>query len=78
MIERKLKISNNKNRRDVKWIDLYTDLYIVIGEMLKGKMSISDYLVSLNGEKTDAVLSFEDLKPFIMETILLPYLWKER
>jgi hypothetical protein len=78
MIERKLKISNNKNRRDVKWVDLYTDLYIVIGEMLKGKMSISDYLVSLNGEKTDAVLSFEDLKPFIMETILLPYLWKER
>ena len=78
MIERKLKISNNKNRRDVKWVDLYTELYIVIGEMLKGKMSISDYLVSLNGEKTDAVLSFNDLKPFIMETILSPYLWKER
>jgi predicted ATP-grasp superfamily ATP-dependent carboligase len=36
MIEGKLKISNNKNRRDAKWIDLYTDLYIVIGEMLKG------------------------------------------
>ena len=46
--------------------------------MLKGKMSFKNYFKSLNGEKTDAVLSFGDLKPFIMETILLPYLWKER
>jgi predicted ATP-grasp superfamily ATP-dependent carboligase len=61
-----------------KWIDIYTDSYICLKEMLKGKMSFKNYFKSLNGEKTEAVLSFEDLKPFIMETILLPYLWKER
>jgi len=61
-----------------KWIDIYTDSYICLKEMLKRKMSFKNYFKSLNGEKTDAVLSFGDLKPFIMETILLPYLWRKR
>ena len=77
LTEKEINTKNSYKKR-VKWIDLYADLYIVISEMLKGKMSFKDYFKSLNGEKIDAVLSFDDLKPFIIETILLPYLWKKR
>jgi predicted ATP-grasp superfamily ATP-dependent carboligase len=63
---------------NAKWIDLYPDLYVSIKELLKGKMDPSEFLSTLCGDKIDAVFSFQDLKPFIMETLLLPYLLMKR
>lgn len=65
-------------RENVKFIHIYTDLGVVIKEVLKGKMRIRDYLVSLKGEKEFAVLSLNDPLPFIAETLMLLYLWKTR
>ena len=65
-------------RENVKFMHIYTDLGVVIKEMLKGKMRLKDYLASLNGEKEFAVFSLDDPLPFIAETLILPYLWKTR
>jgi len=66
-------------KEDVKWMHIYTDLGIMIKEMLSGNMMLKDYFASLNnGEKEFAVLSLSDPLPFIMETLMLPYLWKTR
>jgi D-aspartate ligase len=62
----------------LKWIDLYTDLYVSIQEIAKGQLSFSDYFGSIRGRKTFSVLSQEDILPFIMESLYLPYLFKKR
>jgi len=65
-------------RENVKWIHIYTDIGIMIREVLKKNLKIRDYLSSLKGEKEFAVLSLDDPLPFIVETLILPYLWKNR
>ena len=65
-------------KENVKWIHIYTDIGIMIREVLKKNMKIRDYLSSLKCEKEFAVLSFDDPLPFIVETLFLPYLWKTR
>jgi D-aspartate ligase len=59
----------------VKWIRLITDMPTVAIEILNGRMNLSEYLTSLRGKKEFAVLSFRDPLPFLMESIMLPYLW---
>ena len=65
-------------KENIKWIHIYTDLGIVIREVLKRNMTIRDYLSSLNCKREFAVLSLDDPLPFIVETLILPYLWKSR
>ncbi|KAF5437618.1 putative ATP-dependent carboligase, ATP-grasp superfamily [Candidatus Methanophagaceae archaeon] len=65
-------------KENVKFIHFYTDLGVVINEVLKGKMAFKDYFISLKGEKDFAVFSLVDPLPFIAETLMLPYLWKTR
>jgi predicted ATP-grasp superfamily ATP-dependent carboligase len=77
-IGRELRISNDKNAENIKWIDLYTDLYISISEIIKRRLSVREYLKSLNGKKSFSVLALDDPLPFIMETFLLIDLWKQR
>ena len=74
------KISPVKSfKEDIKWVHIYTDLGVMIKEVLKGNLKIKDYFASLNsGEKEFAVFSADDPLPFIGETVLLPYLWKTR
>ncbi|MBI4304236.1 MAG: ATP-grasp domain-containing protein [Chloroflexi bacterium] len=62
----------------VKWVRLTTDIPTVVGELLKGRMKLGDYLSSLRGRKADAVLSFRDPLPFVAEVMMLPYLWIKR
>lgn len=64
--------------KDAKWIRLITDIPTAIGEILKGRMKVTDYLNSLRGVKQFAVLSMTDPLPFIAELLMLPYLWKKR
>lgn len=65
-------------RENVKWMHIYTDLGVVIKEIIKGNMGLRDFIISLKGEKEFAVFSWDDLSPFIGETLILPYLWKTR
>jgi len=77
-IGRELGILNDKNVNNVKWIDVYPDIYVSIKEIIKRNLKISDYIRSLKGDKIYADLSKDDMLPFIAETLLLPYLWRTR
>ncbi|RLG31409.1 ATP-grasp domain-containing protein [Methanosarcinales archaeon] len=63
---------------NVKWMHTYTDIGVAVKEVLKGNMSIKDYVISLKGEKVFGVFSWEDPMPFIAESLMLPYLWATR
>ena len=65
-------------KENIKFVHIYTDFRVVIGEVLSGRMRFKDYINSLKGEKEFAVFSLNDPLPFIAESILLPYLWKVR
>ena len=65
-------------RENVKFVHIYTDLGVVIKEIMKGNMKLRDYVSSLKGEKEFAVFSLKDPLPFIAETLMLLYLWKTR
>jgi predicted ATP-grasp superfamily ATP-dependent carboligase len=65
-------------RENVKFVHIYTDLGVVIKEVMKGNMKLRDYVSSLKGEKKFAVLSLDDPLPFVVETLMLLYLWKTR
>ena len=65
-------------RENVKWVHFYTDFAISLKEIFHGKMTIQDYLNSMKGEKEPGVFSKDDMMPFVMETILLPYLYLTR
>jgi predicted ATP-grasp superfamily ATP-dependent carboligase len=64
--------------KQVKWVRLTTDIPTVFLEIVKGKMKIRDYIASMRGKKTDAVLSLKDPLPFLAEIALIPYLWVKR
>lgn len=64
--------------KGINWIRLATDIPTAIIEILKGRMKIGAYLRSLRGKKQFAVWSFKDPMPFIVELIMLPYLWRKR
>lgn len=59
----------------VKWIRLITDTPTVLGELVRGRMSLVHYLRSFRGPLEDAVFSWRDPLPFIMEILMIPYLW---
>lgn len=65
-------------RKNIKWIREITDVPTVLLELIKGRMSIKEYLVSLKGEKELAVFSWDDPLPFLGELFRLPYLLKQR
>jgi len=59
----------------VKWIRFLTDTPTVVGELWRRRMTIGDYVRSVRGRTEDAVFSWSDPLPFLMEFVLLPYLW---
>jgi predicted ATP-grasp superfamily ATP-dependent carboligase len=65
-------------KENVKWIHLYTDLWVALNEIAKGNFNVGNYIKSLKGEKEFAVFSLDDPLPFLCETIMLPYLWRNR
>ena len=65
----------NLFREGIKWVHFYTDISISAKEICGRRLTINDYLKSLSGEKEYAVFSQDDIGPFIVETLLLPYLF---
>ena len=69
----------NSFEEGIWWMHIYTDLGVMIKEVSRRNMRIRDYFTSFNnGKKEFAVFSLNDPVPFIMETLMLPYLWKMR
>ncbi len=76
----------NKNRirkkqntiNGVGWIECVTDTYVVLGEILKGKMDIKNYLQTIRIEKEFACFSRKDLLPGLFYLLFLPYLFLNR
>ncbi|MHA2051970.1 MAG: carboxylate--amine ligase [Candidatus Hodarchaeales archaeon] len=58
---------------NLKWIDIYSDAFVVLKDILKKKISLTQYFDSIRGKKVFGSLTREDPLPFIIETILLPY-----
>lgn len=57
------------------WVRLLTDIPTVLREAVRGRMSVTRVLQSLASYRTDAVWSWKDPAPFLMEALMAPYLW---
>ncbi len=71
-------ISIDSFEKGVKWVREVTDLPIVLVELLKKRLKISDYLKSVRGKKELAVYSARDPLPFVAELFLAPIMWCRR
>jgi predicted ATP-grasp superfamily ATP-dependent carboligase len=69
---------NNLKPPEVKWFRLATDVPTVLIELFMRRMQLGEYLDSLKGKKQYAALSITDPLPFIVEALMLPYLWWKR
>lgn len=76
MIGQPLQIPSSWN--DMKWVRLITDIPTVMNEIMKGRMTPSEYITSLKGKKQSAVFSLDDPLPFFLEFLMIPYLWAKR
>jgi len=72
------RITPTEFNKGIKWFHLVTDIPTVLQEILKGRLSLPDYLNSLKGPKKDAVMSRDDPLPFLAEIFSAPYLWLKR
>jgi D-aspartate ligase len=57
-----------------KWTDRLSDLYVSIGEIIKGKLSVGEWLSSYSGICIDSTFSRNDPLPGIYLLIISPYL----
>jgi D-aspartate ligase len=57
----------------VKWIHFWQDLFVSLKEILKGNLSIGQYLETLRGKKEFAVASWDDPLPLLIEPFT--YVW---
>ena len=71
-------VKPNLPSNHLKWIRFPTDFITVLLEIIKGKMSLIDYLASMKGEKEYSVFAFDDPIPFVAEILMFPYLWLKR
>jgi predicted ATP-grasp superfamily ATP-dependent carboligase len=58
---------------NVAWVERLTDTFVVINEILKGRMKYSEYKQSMRLEKEYAAFSQKDLLPSIMYILYSPY-----
>ena len=58
---------------NIKWIHFWQDLFVSLKEILKGNLSIGEYLKTLRGKKEFAVASWDDPLPFLIEPFI--YIW---
>jgi predicted ATP-grasp superfamily ATP-dependent carboligase len=57
------------------WLESLTDTYVVLGEIIRGRMSFMQYLNSVRGDKELACLARDDLLPALCYVLFLPYLF---
>ena len=64
--------------KPMKWLRTITDVPTVALEIMKGRMSVGEYVKSLQGKKQYAVFATDDPLPFLAEYLMIPYLWLKR
>lgn len=67
-------LPQRRARAGVRWIRLVTDTPTCLRQMASGSLGLREYLHSLRGLDTEAVLTRDDPLPFVAEAALLPYL----
>jgi predicted ATP-grasp superfamily ATP-dependent carboligase len=68
----------NNILKDYAWIEPITDSYVSFKEILKGNLTLKEYIKTLKMPKENAVWSIKDPLPAIMYILLLPYLFIKR
>jgi D-aspartate ligase len=63
-----------RGRPGISWIRLLTDIPTGIIDVSRGRLALRDYIHSLVSFNTEAVFSWEDPIPGLVECALLPYL----
>jgi D-aspartate ligase len=71
------KVKPGTYRTGARWVHLTTDIPTVATELWHRRMSLRDYFQSMRGTQ-DAVFSWNDPLPFIMEWLLIPYFIRKR
>lgn len=71
-------ISPIVNFGKVGWVERLTDWTVSAKEIMKGKMSLTDFIKSYHIKKEYAVWSKNDIKPFFMYILLSPLLFIKR
>ena len=66
------------DRPDVGWVERLTDTYVVLGELLAGRIRLGEYLRTMRLPKESAAWSWRDPLPAIMYVLLSPYLLIKR
>lgn len=61
-------------RAGIGWVRILTDVPTALSDMAHGCLSIGEYLRSLCTARVDAVFSWRDPLPFLVEVLLLPYI----
>jgi predicted ATP-grasp superfamily ATP-dependent carboligase len=61
-------------RSGMSWIRLLTDFPTGVVEILRGRLNLREYMKTLRSFDTEAVFSYEDPLPGIVECAILPYL----
>lgn len=62
----------------MRWMNRVTDIVQASKSIIRGNMSIGEYLRSLKGKKEFAIYDHSDRKPAVMFILLLPYLALKR
>lgn len=73
-----LPVTNQRAVQGRKWVRLVTDIPASFFDIIKGRLSATEYVRSMRGEWTEAVFSAADPLPGLVEITLLPYLMYKR
>lgn len=65
-------------KEDIGWIERLTDTYVVIKELISGRLSFKEYMSTLQIKKQSAVFDAGDPLPAVMYLLLSPYLLIKR
>jgi predicted ATP-grasp superfamily ATP-dependent carboligase len=65
-------------KKDIKWQNFWTDLFFSGRALFKRELSFRDYSAGKQGEIIQAVYDKRDILPFVMMTLMLPYLMLKR
>lgn len=64
---------NHSIQENIAWVERLTDTFVVLKELLKGRMSLKEYRMTMKLTKESAVFSKKDLAPFFMYLLYSPY-----
>lgn len=77
-LEQKPITKKMNTKAGIGWIESVTDTYVALGEILKGRLTLAEYIRTLRLPKEFATFSFHDPKPAIMYLLMTPYLFFQR